>query len=237
MNALKFKRKKGAYHAPMSGLCCALGNIQLKIDAAAGSATALEMRLRIVAELLQEVQAELSKRTKDSYHEAKLYHLIPAVLKVFQDHLSQEDRQCIERCRPPRNKLSHASFVEFMLAVNGSAPGRMLNPLTGKPYELKKENLMEASLSVDHSRAFENFTCTVKTAVAIVEAKIMQAMNLSANYNVGLRDLFGPSAPKNETFFGVPSAFALANLQVGFESTRCTGLQKYPRIPNTLLCG
>jgi methyltransferase family protein len=56
-------------------------------------------------------------------------------------------------------------------------------------------------------------------------------MNLSANYNVGLRDLFGPSAPKNETFFGVPSAFALANIQVGFESTRCTGPQKYPRIP------
>jgi hypothetical protein len=176
MNTVKFKRKKGAYHAPMNGVSYALGNIQLKIDAAAGAVTALEMRLRIVAELLQEVQDELSKRTKGSYHEAKLSHLIPAVLIVFQANLSQEERQCIEHCRPPRNKLSHASFVEFMLAVNGSAPGRKLNPQTMKPYELKKGNLLEASLSVDHSRAFENFTSTVRIAIAIVEAKIMQAI-------------------------------------------------------------
>src|SRR3989344_2935894 len=36
-------------------------------------------------------------------------------------------------------------------------------------------------------------------------------MNLSANYNVGLRQLFGPSAPKR-LVLGTPSAFALANL-------------------------
>lgn len=176
MNTVKFKRKKGSYHAPMSGVCSALGNIQLKIDVAAGAITALEMRLRIIAELLQEVQDELSNRTKDSYHEAKLYHLIPAILTVFQGHLSQEESQRIEHCRPPRNKLSHASFVEFMLEVNGSAPGRMLNPKTGKPYELKKENLLEASLSVDYSRALENFTCMVRTATATVEEKIMRAI-------------------------------------------------------------
>jgi hypothetical protein len=37
-------------------------------------------------------------------------------------------------------------------------------------------------------------------------------MNLSANYRVDIRNLFGSSAPKIETFFGGPSAFALANL-------------------------
>lgn len=36
MNTVKFKRKKSSYHAPMSGVCYALQNIQLKIDAAAG---------------------------------------------------------------------------------------------------------------------------------------------------------------------------------------------------------
>jgi len=50
MIAVQFKTKKDSYHAPMSGVVTALGNIQLKIDAAAGAATALEMRLRIVAE-------------------------------------------------------------------------------------------------------------------------------------------------------------------------------------------
>lgn len=176
MNTVKFKRKKGSYHAPMSGVCYALKNIQFKIDIAAGAVTALEMRLRIVAELLQEVQDELRKLTKEKYDKADLYHLIPAVLEVFRDYLTDAERQQIGSCRPPRNKLSHASFAEFMLEVNGSAPGRVLNPQNGKPYELKKENLLEASLSVDHSKAFENFTCAVRTAVGIVEAKIMQAI-------------------------------------------------------------
>ncbi len=36
-------------------------------------------------------------------------------------------------------------------------------------------------------------------------------MSLSVNYNVGLRKLFGPSAPKRDVL-GTPSAFALANL-------------------------
>ena len=36
-------------------------------------------------------------------------------------------------------------------------------------------------------------------------------MNLSVNYNVGLRKLFDPSAPKRDVL-GTPSAFALANL-------------------------
>ena len=176
MNIVKLKRKKGSYHARMAGVCYALSNIQPKIDAAAGAVTALEMRLRIVAELLQEVQDELRKRTKEKYYKADLYYLIPAVLAVFRDYLTDTDHRQIENCRPPRNKLSHASFAEFMTKVNGSAPGRTLNPQNGKPYELKNENLLEAALSVDHSRAFENFTCTVRTAISIVEGKIMQAI-------------------------------------------------------------
>lgn len=91
------------------------------------------MRLRIVAELLQEVQDELRKLTKEKYYKADLYHLIPAVLEVFRDYLTDTERQQIGSCRPPRNKLSHASFAEFMLEVNGSAPGRMLNPDTFNP--------------------------------------------------------------------------------------------------------
>ena len=36
-------------------------------------------------------------------------------------------------------------------------------------------------------------------------------MNLPANYNVGLRKLFDPSAPKQDVL-GTPSTLALANL-------------------------
>jgi hypothetical protein len=58
-------------------------------------------------------------------------------------------------------------------------------------------------------------------------------MNLSANYNVGLRQLFGPSAPKRG-----PSAFALANLsKLGSRLHAALGLKNLRESLNPLLCG
>ena len=169
-------RTKNSFIFVPNGTINALHNLQGKIDEAAGAATALEMRLRIVAELVQEVQDELRKRTKDSYHEAKLYHLIPAILEVFHDYLIDAERQQIESCRPPRNKLTHASFVEFMLAVNGEAPGRIIDRRTMKGRPLNEGNLLEGSMSLDHSGALENFTRKARQAIAIVEDKIMRVL-------------------------------------------------------------
>lgn len=159
-----------------NGTINALHNLQGKIDLASGAATALEMRLRIVAELVQEVQDELRKRTRESYHEANLYHLIPAVLEAFQDHLTDIERQHIASCRPPRNKLSHASFVEFILQINGEAPGRVIDRLTMKGRPLKKESLLEGAMSLDHSGALENFTRKARDALSIIEDKIMRVL-------------------------------------------------------------
>ena len=47
---------------PVEGLISVLHNIQAKIDAAAGAATALELRLRIIAQLNKAVRDELSKK-------------------------------------------------------------------------------------------------------------------------------------------------------------------------------
>lgn len=158
----------------MGGLINALNNMQLKIDAASGAATALEMRLRIVAELVSEVQTELRKKTNDPYHEAKLYYLIPAILEVFQNELDRTERKQIEACRPPRNKLSHASFVE--LSINGEATGRLLDIRTGKGKPLKKENLLEGALSLERSRGLEEFTKEARKAVQIVDSKILRSL-------------------------------------------------------------
>lgn len=169
-------RTKNSFIFTPGGTISALHNLQGKIDEASGAATALEMRLRIVAELVQEVQDELSKKTKDSYHEAKLYRLIPAVLEVFQDHLTGVERKQIEICRPPRNKLTHASFVEFMLEINGEALGRVIDRRTMKGRTLNKTNLLEAAMSLDHSGALENFTRIARQATSIIEEKIMRVL-------------------------------------------------------------
>ena len=58
-------------------------------------------------------------------------------------------------------------------------------------------------------------------------------MNPSANYNVGLRKLFGPSAPKRG-----PSAFALANLsKLASRLHAALGLKNLLESLTLLLCG
>jgi hypothetical protein len=173
--ARSITRTKNSFIFVPSGTIQALHNLQGKIDTASGAATALEMRLRIVAELVQEVQDELGKEA-DSYHEAKLYYLISAVLKVFQGYLTDDERKQIERCRPPRNKLTHASFVELMLEINGEALGRVIDHRTMKGRALNKKNLLEAAMSLDHSGALEHFTRMARQAISIIEEKIMRTL-------------------------------------------------------------
>jgi hypothetical protein len=172
-NASQLSTKKATQTVPIGGLINVLNNIQCKIDAATGAVTALELRLRIVAELVPEVQIELSKNTKKRYHEAKLHDLIPAILATFQNELDPAERIQIENCRPPRNKLSHGSIVEFMLEVNGEAPGRQLDLHTRKGNPLKKGNLLEGALSIDKSRGLEEFCKRAKEAISIIDSKIL----------------------------------------------------------------
>ncbi len=62
-------------------------------------------------------------------------------------------------------------------------------------------------------------------------------MNLSANYNVGLRNLFSPSAPK-QYVLGTPSAFALANLfKLALSLHAALGHKNILESLNPLLCG
>ena len=61
-------------------------------------------------------------------------------------------------------------------------------------------------------------------------------MNLPANYNVGLRKLFDPSAPKQDVL-GTPSTLALANLFKLASSLRAAlGLKNLLESLNLLLC-
>ena len=165
-------RKKIVLPVPIGGLINALNNLQSKIDEASGAATALEMRLRLVTQLVPEVQAKI----KGSYLKADLYDLIPAIIEIFQPELTQEDCQKIESCRPPRNKLTHADMAAFMMLLNGEAPSRLLNIRTGKGHPIAKDNLLEGALSVERSGALEKFTQKAREAVAIVDSKILRAL-------------------------------------------------------------
>jgi hypothetical protein len=147
-----------------------LHNIQSKIDAAAGAATALELRLRIIAQLEPRVQDLLKTRTP------RLNHLIDAVLKVFHHTLNSRDQDIIKKCRLPRNMLIHASFVEFMINITGEALGREFDPRTLKSKPLAEDDLVEGVKCIEKSRALDEFSKRAGEAVRILEENVLRSL-------------------------------------------------------------
>jgi hypothetical protein len=153
-----------------------LHNIQLKIDAAAGAATALELRLRIIAQLDERVQEELKNKTKKAYHKAELEHLIDAILIMFQNELEANEKDIISNSRIPRNKATHASFAELMIVLAGEAPGRQLDNRTLKPLPLDEDDVVKGAICIERNRGLDEFAKRARIAVSILETKVMRAL-------------------------------------------------------------
>lgn len=153
-----------------------LNNIRLKSDAAAGAATALELRLRIIAELEPNVQIALKRQKKPPYFKADLIDLIDAVIEVFQDKLDPMSQDKIKSCRPPRNKVAHGSFAELMIELNGEALGRDLDGRTGKYNPIEKGDIVEGVICIERNRGLESFTLRANEAIEILEQKILRSL-------------------------------------------------------------
>lgn len=159
---------------PVDSLITILHNIQLKIDSAAGAATALELRLRIIAQIEEKVRDELKKNTKEPFHQAALKHLISAVLEVFQDKLDATEQSIIKQCRPPRNKTAHGSFAELMIELAGEASGRQLDNRTLKPLPLAEDDIIEGAICIERNGGLGDFSKLANRAASILEEKIIR---------------------------------------------------------------
>ena len=169
-------QKKIKMPVPMGGLISILHNIQSKIDAASGAATALDLRLRIIAELKPEVQTALKKRTKSPYRKADLNDLIDAVLEIFHDKLDLADQDKIKNCRLPRNKAIHGSFAELMIELNGEALGREIDPGTLKHKPLEKDDIIEGAICIERNRGLDEFAKRAREAVSILERNVLLSL-------------------------------------------------------------
>ncbi|MFA6118636.1 MAG: hypothetical protein WCT85_01670 [Parachlamydiales bacterium] len=163
-------------HVLIEPLICTLNNIQSKIDTAAGAATALEIRLRIIAQLEPKVQIELKNRTKKLYYKADLIHLIDAVIETFQDKLDLNDQAKIKSCRLPRHKTSHGSFAELMIELTGEVLGREIDPHTRKRKPLEKNDIIEGAVCIERNHGLEEFSKRAKEAIEILERKILRSL-------------------------------------------------------------
>lgn len=175
-SAIQLKiQKKVRMPVPVEGLVSTLHDIQLKIDAAAGAATALELRLRIIAQLSDNVRVELRKKTSKPFYKAHLEDIISAVLKVFEDNLDSIEREKITNCRLPRNKTSHASFAGLMISLNGEALGREIDPHTLKRKPIEEDEIIEGAICIGRNGGLEEFSKRAREAIFILEDKILRS--------------------------------------------------------------
>ena len=161
-----------------------LHDIQGKIDIAAGAATALELRLRIIARLEVKVREELKtqqklrKKRSKAFHQADLEDLISAVLEVFKDKIEVDERKIIDSCRLSRHKTAHGSFTELMINLTGEALGRQFDPRTLKPMPLAEDDIIEGAVCIERNRGLDEFSKRARKAVSIFEEKIMRSIKL-----------------------------------------------------------
>jgi hypothetical protein len=180
------QQKKTRPPITTNGLIMVFNNIRSKIDAAAGAATFLELHLRAIAQLnprvqieLRRVQAERGIKKPKCYHQADLNYLIDAVIGVFRDKLAPEEQDVLKSCRVPRNKTSHGSFAELMIELNGEAPGREIDPTTGKRKPLAEDDIVEAAICIEWNGGLEEFTKRADKAVALIQEKVLRPLPLS----------------------------------------------------------
>jgi len=180
-NTIQAQQKKIRLQVPIEGLLIALDNTRLKIDAATGAATFLELHLRIIAQHVIEVQDELTrlqslrKVKKVRYHRADLIDLIDAVIEVFQDKLDPNDQDLLKSCRIPRNKTSHGSFAELMIALSGEALGREIDPRNMKRKPLAEDDIIEGAICIDRNRGLEDFTRRANEAISLLRNKVLRS--------------------------------------------------------------
>ena len=166
---------------PIDALLQTLANIQLKLDTASGAATALDLRLRIIAQLAPRVRLALSRKKRGAFHQVKLHQLVDAVLEVFSDRIEPKDQEKIKKIRHPRNKAAHGSFVELMIALNREPQGRELDPHTGKRKLLSVDDIIEGVICIERNRGLEEFSMQVNEAVKILDDKILRTLAPEGN--------------------------------------------------------
>ncbi len=159
-----------------------LNNIQLKLEAASGAAVAVEMRMRLIGQLCEQVRDKLkelvntykaSNKPKqppsNKYWDCELSFLDQAIDEIFHDKLEPNERQKIEDFRPLRNKLLHADFVTLMKRMGIDPTGRQILSTDGKRNILDSADIKEAVLSIDRNQGFEKFQVRAKEVRSILD--------------------------------------------------------------------
>ena len=160
------------------------GHAQLHLNEAAGYAVMVEVRMRLIGQLCEEVRNALvevvdkymqdnpkcKRKPKVNYWECDLQFLDDAIDQVFAEKLTSKKRQQIDEFRGLRNKLLHGDFVNLMVLMGIVPTGRVLDP-NGKRNVLEEKDLREAILSIgsERNQGFKKIREKAENVISILD--------------------------------------------------------------------
>jgi hypothetical protein len=160
----------------------AFSNSQSQLQECGGAAVAVEILMRMIAEKSRPVQAKIkeyvkqdnekknknnekeSRKIKDNYWDCNFQYIEKAIIDVFGDKLSPDERSILDLFRKIRNKLVHGDLVGMMNKMNILPESREVLR-DGRRKILEKQNIIEAIKVMDSRGTFSK----VKNCIADAE--------------------------------------------------------------------
>lgn len=158
-----------------------LENIELQYKESVGHAAALELRMRVLAEINPAISkhAESLVHPRDAYKffwECKLEHLIDAILEIFKQDLSSDEIQQLNSFKNQRNKLLHGILVEFMRLMKVQPTSRKILK-NGSRDNLKDHEVIEAIKSTERNHVLVKFNGVAAGLMEIINKLIRKSTN------------------------------------------------------------
>lgn len=163
-----------------------INSTQCKLDTATGAVVAVEVRMRLIGELCEQVQdrftelvatakknKEVRKDASDKYNHCDLFFLDQAIYEVFHDKLEFDECKKIKEFRPLRNKLLHGDFVRLMILMKIAPTGRQILSIASNRNILTNADIREAILSIDRNQGFEHVERLAKEVKTILESLML----------------------------------------------------------------
>lgn len=144
-------------------------NIQLKMDEAGGATLAVELRIRLLAQLSQPIQATL--KNKNKYWKCDLQYLIEAIISVCKNKLEIGEAEKLNKFLVLRHKLVHGNFVSFTKLQGIEPKGRQII-FSSTRKTLLESDIRESICSVDWNHAFSEFRKLASEVKSIVDRLI-----------------------------------------------------------------
>ena len=157
-------------------------HVQCKLNEASGTAVAVEVRMRLIGQLSEEVRNSLTeivakspkKRKSSDYIDCDLEFLDKAIDQVFSKNLDASRCKQIAEFRPLRNKLLHGNFVGLMNLMKIVPTSRQITSASGDRSILEIRDIKEATLSIDRNGGFEKMRQQAENVIIILDEIIVR---------------------------------------------------------------